>query len=292
MNKYGIFYVYWTKNWEVDISELLQYLSKADEIGFDILELHTNVLENLSEADKQRLKDEAEKKSMHFTFCTSLTEETDISSDDEEVRERGKQFLRDKIETVSEMNGDTLSGLIQGAWNKSVDLSKVDKDAYIERSTSAMKDVIETAEDLDVLCNIEVVNRFEQFMINTCEEALDYVERVDSPNLKIHLDTYHMNIEEDNIRKAIVNAGENLGHFHIGENNRKPPGQGGHIQWDDVVRGLSDIDYSRYIVMEPFLLTGGNVANDVKLSRDLSEGLDLDEEARKGLEFFKRKLEE
>ncbi|KXA92882.1 hypothetical protein AKJ64_01980 [candidate division MSBL1 archaeon SCGC-AAA259E17] len=291
MNKYGIFYAYWTKNWEVDLSKLIQFVSKADKLGFDILEIHADPVKNLPKSERKELRRKAEEKSIDLTFCTGLTKDKDISSEKESVRKRGIKYLKDTIEMVHEMNSDTLSGLIHGAWNISVNVSKVDKESYLDRSVESMREVIGTAEDLDVLCNVEVVNRFEQFILNTGEEALDYQQRVASPNLNIHLDTYHMNIEEDDIRETIVNVGDKLGHLHIGENNRKLPGQGGHIPWDDVARSLKEIDYDRYIVMESFLIPGGNIANDVKLSRDLREGKDLDEEAKKALDFVKEKFE-
>jgi D-psicose/D-tagatose/L-ribulose 3-epimerase len=133
---------------------------------------------------------------------------------------------------------------------------------------------------------MEVVNRFEQFMLNTCEEALEYVDAVGSPNARIMLDTFHMNIEEDFIDDAIVKAGEKLGHLHIGENNRMPPGYG-HIPWTEIGAALRKIDYNRYVVMEPFVMPGGKVGEDIKVFRDLSTNIDLNEEARKALLFMR-----
>ncbi|MGD2165131.1 MAG: sugar phosphate isomerase/epimerase family protein, partial [Anaerolineae bacterium] len=133
---------------------------------------------------------------------------------------------------------------------------------------------------------VEVVNRFEQFLLNTCEEALAYVEAVESPNLKIMLDTFHMNIEEDLIGEAIQRAGSALGHVHVGENNRMPPGYG-HIPWGEVGNALRTIDYQGYVVMEPFVVPGGDVGRDIKVFRDMSVGLDLDAEARKALMFIR-----
>jgi D-psicose/D-tagatose/L-ribulose 3-epimerase len=91
-----------------------------------------------------------------------------------------------------------------------------------------MQEAIKTAEDNNVSFNMEVVNRFEQYLLNTCQEAVDYVEAVGSPNARVMLDTFHMNIEEDFVGDSILQAGELLGHLHIGENNRMPPGYG-HI---------------------------------------------------------------
>jgi D-psicose/D-tagatose/L-ribulose 3-epimerase len=149
-----------------------------------------------------------------------------------------------------------------------------------------MKKAIKAAEGNSVIFNMEVVNRFEQFLLNTCDEALAYVEAVDSPNAMIMLDTFHMNIEEDFLGEAIQKAGDKLGHFHIGENNRMPPGYG-HIPWTEVGAALRKINYQRYVVMEPFLMPGGEVGRDIKVFRDMSVRLNLDDEARKALMFMR-----
>ncbi|HEY54049.1 MAG TPA: sugar phosphate isomerase/epimerase, partial [Caldilineae bacterium] len=89
--------------------------------------------------------------------------------------------------------------------------------------------------------------------------------------------------------EAILKAGDRLGHLHIGENNRMPPGYG-HIPWTEIGAALRQIDYQGFVVMEPFLMPGGQVGSDIKVFRDLSVGLDLDEEARKALQFTRRVL--
>jgi D-psicose/D-tagatose/L-ribulose 3-epimerase len=149
-----------------------------------------------------------------------------------------------------------------------------------------MKEAIKVAEDNQVFFNMEVVNRFEQYLLNTCAEAIDYVEMVGSPNARVMLDTFHMNIEEDFLGDSILRAGDKLGHLHIGENNRMPPGYG-HIPWTELASALRKINYTGYVVMEPFLMPGGQVGRDIKVFRDLSVGLDLDEEARKALLFMR-----
>ena len=64
------------------------------------------------------------------------------------------------------------------------------------------------------------VFRYEGYILNTCEEAIDFVDEIGSSHVKIMLDTFHMNIEEDNIAAAIRKAGKRLGHLHLGEQNR------------------------------------------------------------------------
>lgn len=101
-----------------------------------------------------------------------------------------------------------------------------------------------------------------------------------------------MNIEEDSFSEAIKTAGELLGHFHIGECNRKVPGRG-HMDWDDLIRGLRDIDYRGKIVMEPFVRPGGQVGKDIKIYRDQSGNASeaqMDEMAEEALTFIREKL--
>ena len=152
-----------------------------------------------------------------------------------------------------------------------------------------MKEVMKVAEDCDVIFNVEAVNRFEQFLMNTAAEAVHYVDRVGSDHCRILLDTFHMNIEEDSFAEAIRTAGGKLGHFHIGETNRRPPGRG-RIPWDEVAGALRGIGYTGAVVMEPFLQPGGEVGRDIHVFRDLSKGLDMDEEARRACAFIREKF--
>ena len=182
-----------------------------------------------------------------------------------------------------------MGGIIYSAWPHTLPKGVTDKTPYLERSVQSMKEAIKAAEDNGVIFNMEVVNRFEQFLLNTVDEGLAYVQAVGSANAKVMLDTFHMNIEEDFVAEAILKAGDRLGHLHIGENNRMPPGYG-HIPWTEIGAALRQIDYQGFVVMEPFLMPGGQVGSDIKVFRDLSVGLDLDEEARKALQFTRRVL--
>lgn len=164
-----------------------------------------------------------------------------------------------------------------------------DKRSYVDRSIASMKEAAKLAAGLNVQLNLEVVNRFEQFIMNTSSEAVEFVKRVDSSSVKILLDTFHMNIEEDSIQSAVETAAGYLGHVHIGENNRRPPGHG-HIPWNELASSLKRINYKGYVVMEPFLMPGGQVGRDIRVFRDMSIGVDLDAEAHRAVEFIRAKL--
>jgi D-psicose/D-tagatose/L-ribulose 3-epimerase len=286
MNKIGMYYSYWIDNWEATYSSFVPMVA---DLGFDIFEVNSSRLFEADRQELEKLKHSAEQKHIELTFCTALSKDNDISSENAGIRTGGIEFLKKNLRLVHDMGGSSFSGVIYGAWGQSLDGPLMNKSDYVSRSIESMQEVIKLAEELGIYCNIEVLNRYEQFMINTCQEALDYVYAVDSPNIKIHLDTYHMNIEEDSFEKAIVSAGEKLGHFHVGENNRRLPGKG-HIPWDEVFNALREIEYKGNIVIEPFIQHEGNVAQSIKLWRDIKKDEDLYKEAKKSLTFLKEKL--
>src|SRR4029450_8699010 len=100
------------------------------------------------------------------------------------------------------------------------------------------------------LC-IEPLNRFETDFLNTCDQGLKLIKAVGSKGVKVHLDTFHMNIEEKNQAAAILKAGKRLGHFHACGRDRGTPG-GDHIDWKPIVAALKKIGYKGDVVIESF----------------------------------------
>lgn len=286
MNKIGIYYAYWLHDWDADFHP---FIDKVAVLGFDILEVNAGTVARLSPSARRSLKAHAADRDIILTHCVGLPPKYDIASEDRATREAGIAFLKTMAEAVGEMGGGIVGGILYGAWPGTMPAGETDKQPYVARSVASMKEAIKVAEDNDVILNMEVVNRFEQFIMNTVDEALAYVAAVESPNARILLDTFHMNIEEDSVGEAVQKAGDRLGHVHIGENNRKPPGYG-HIPWVELGAALRQIGYQGHVVMEPFLMPGGEVGRDIKVFRDLSAGLDLDEEARRALRFTRAVL--
>ncbi|MGA2762245.1 MAG: sugar phosphate isomerase/epimerase family protein [Spirochaetia bacterium] len=286
MNKVGIFYAFWCRNWETDF---IPIAIKAKKLGFDILELHSGVVVQMQKAEQDRLVGEAKSHGIELTFVTALSPQHDIASPDHRVRKTGIDNLKEQVRVIKYMGGNGLSGVLYGSWNASLPENESDKRMALERSIASMREVMKAAEDNDVTFNLEVVNRFEQFLINTAEEAVDYVDRVQSTHCKILLDTFHMNIEEDSYLQAITAVGERLGHFHLGQSNRRPP-EAGKIPWDEIIGILCRTGYQGPLVMEPFVMPSGAVGRDVRLYRDLRAGADLDDLAQKACAFVREKL--
>jgi D-psicose/D-tagatose/L-ribulose 3-epimerase len=283
MNKVGIYYAYWTNDWDADFHP---FVEKASNLGFDVLEVNGGTVGSLTSVERKRLKDHANQRGIELSFCIGLPHKYDITSEDKKVREDGVAYLKKMALAIGEMGGGNLGGIIYGSWPLTMPVSVTDKRPAFDRSVNSMREAIKSAEDNNVYFNMEVVNRFEQFLLNTCDEAIEYVEAVGSPNAKVMLDTFHMNIEENFFGEAILKTGDKLGHFHIGENNRMPPGYG-HIPWTEIGAALRKFNYEGYVVMEPFLMPGGEVGRDIKVFRDLSIGMDLDEEAGKAQQFIR-----
>ena len=289
MKRIGITHNYWGTEFTADPDEYCRRISRAAGIGFDLVTVQQDVIFSFSKEDKQKLLHTAEKENVKLNYCGGFAPNMDICSDSAEDRKRGIQLLQNVARLLAEMqDGAEFAGAITGVMRDS--LAGKDKQRCWENCVNSMREAVKAAEDHGVLFSIEVLNRFEHFLINTCDDALRFIEQVDSPNLKMLLDTYHMNIEEDSLGDAILKAGDKLGLLHIGENNRNIPGKG-HIPWDEVVSAVKQMDYQGDTVMEPVVLPGGGVGNLLAIHRDLTGGKDLDNLARQGLEFYKKKLD-
>ena len=285
--KYGIYYAYWEHEWTADY---FKYIDKVAALGYDILEISCGAFKQTYTEDAQlmALRDYAAEKNVILTAGYGPAAAENISSADPEVRRNALNFYKETLRKLHLMDIHVLGGGIYSYWP--VDYSKpIDKAADLDRSIRSMKEIAKIAEEYDIILGCEVLNRFEGYLLNTCEEALAYVDAVGSDHVKVMLDTFHMNIEEDDIPTAIRKAGKNLGHFHIGEKNRRVPGHG-TMDWRAIGQALRDIQYDGNVVMEPFVMPGGTVGSDIKIWRniipDISEER-LDADAAESLRFLK-----
>lgn len=290
MNKLGIFVNFWEKDWNVDYHK---YIDKVADLGFDILEYQAQPLLDIDDARLREIRAYADARGITMTYSLGLDPRYDISSLDENVRAGGVRYLTDIMKKMHVMGGNVISGVSYAGWGAPNCILN-DKRPLVEASVRSMKELTRVAGDLGITYCVETVNRFENALLNTAEEALAYVKAVDSPHIGILLDTYHMNIEEASIGDAIRLVGKNLYAFHTGENNRTPPGMGyGHLDWDEIFKALSEIGFKGQIVSEPFVMMGGEVGRDIKVYRNLlpdtSEAA-LDRAAKGLLDFTRKKL--
>ena len=286
-NTIGIHYGFWQSEWAGDAALFANSAKRAASLGFKALELAAFAFYDMSRQEMDRLKAAREETGIEFSYSISFPLEYDISSPDEKIRNNGVKYVRQILENIGYMGGKSLGGITYGAWHGKISDTK---QAHWGRSVESVRDIIQVAEDLGITYCFETVNRFENFLINDHHEAIRFAKEVGSPNAKVLLDTFHMNIEEDSMEDAILETGDLLGYFHVGENNRKPPGSGTMLDWDKIFAALIKSGYNGWIVMEPFVMPGGQVGDDIGVYREIMPHLDLDTEAQKALNFVHTQL--
>ena len=105
------------------------------------------------------------------------------------------------------------------------------------------------AEQVGVVIALEPLNRYENHMINTLADAQALCEQIGSRHLGIAADTYHMNIEEADPPKALIEAGPSIQHVQLSDSNRLEPGAG-HIDWPVILDALWAIGYDKELAYE------------------------------------------
>ena len=285
--KFGTLYSFWGNNWDCDYFETAK---KVSGLGFDILEIGAGHLLEMSDGDILKLRDLTKELGLTITSNIGPAKDKDVASADPMIRRAGILFLADIMKAMNRLESKALVGVQYTYWPN--DFSDLDKAAIWTRGVQSVKELAVIAGDFDIQMCLEVVNRFETHILNTAAEALAFCSEVDHKNVCILLDTFHMNIEEDNIADAIRSVGDRLGHLHVGEGNRKLPGEGS-LPWEEIGKALREINFDKGVVMEPFYYQGGQIGGDIKVWRDLSEGASFEEMNARitgSLEFLRGKF--
>jgi D-psicose/D-tagatose/L-ribulose 3-epimerase len=222
---------------------------------------------------------------MRASCGTGLGPDTDITHPDPQVQAAGIDHLKACIQGAARLGSPVLGGVTYAPWAV---FPQDSWEARRETCIRSLKEVVPFARDYNVVICMEVLNRFEGYLINTASQGIAIIEEVGSPNLKLHLDTFHLNIEADQIDAEIRAAGAHLGHFHCVASNRKPPGEG-HIPWPAVRQALEDIGYQGYLVAEIFVNPAGEVGQGLYIWRELAP--DLDGAAKQTAEFLRKAFE-
>ncbi len=288
MMKIGTHYAYWNNMWAADYIALCH---RAKKCGLDVLEVGAGDLVNMSDAELAELSTTAKELGLEISANLGPPKDKDISNADPAIREAGVKFLCDILDQMVKIDCKILIGACYNCWP--FDFVDIDKEALLDRAVEGMKIVGDHADKLGLTIALEILNRFESCMINTLDEGIEFCERVGKKSVKLLLDTFHMNIEEvEDIPTVLRRGGDWVAHVHVGEANRMLPGQG-HLDWAEIGRALRDIGYDAKVVMEPFLLTGGEVGPAIKVWRDLSAGADgekMDEMMTKAVKFLRANL--
>jgi D-psicose/D-tagatose/L-ribulose 3-epimerase len=185
---------------------------------------------------------------LQIAVTMGLPLNADVSNDEPDVVKAGESMLADAVKAVRDIGGTKLGGILYSAHTK---YSRMPTDRGRKNSIGAIARTSDIARAAGVDLVLEIVNRFETNLLNTTAQGLDFIRATGSDHVTLHLDTFHMNIEEANPAAAIRLAGDKIGYFHIGESNRGYLGDG-VIDFERIFDALLDIGYERDITFESF----------------------------------------
>ncbi len=277
--KLGIHAYAWCSQWT---NGTLHLIDKVKKLELDFIEIPLMCLESF---DADAIKVRLESVGLDAVTSTVLLDETDITSEDPDIRAKGIDYLKACVEATHNIGASSFSGVI---YSQHVKLLPRRPDYRLwEYSADCLRGVAQYALDLGVIIGLEPVNRYESCLINTCEQALQLKEMIGFENVKVHLDTYHMNIEEKSYYYATKLAGKDLIHYHLCENDRGIPGTG-LVDWDGIFRALAEINYHGNAALESFVDCTDNM--NTWVWRQLA--LDGDTLLREGVAFIRKKQKE
>ena len=253
--KFGICYCYWNKNWEGE--DYPVFIERARRCGFDGLEIFYGRLFEMGQKEADEIVAACKANDVEMYISGGYGRDMDVSELDEDVRKHAVAKSIELCKAMNRIGAHNFSGINYGAWCAFDNANN--KPKMFEQSAKSLKEIGKVAQDLDISWNMEVINRFENCLLNTAVEGRKLADMVDMPSVNILLDTFHGMIEEDDMCEAIRTAGDKLGHYHMGTNNRRPPAPC-ILPWQDICNTLSEIGYDRCISFEPLVHTGGTVA--------------------------------
>jgi D-psicose/D-tagatose/L-ribulose 3-epimerase len=263
----------------------LGLMDKVKQMGFDSFEFG---LEDPSHVDPAKLKAKAEQTGLKLVICGAYGPDRDLTHDDASVRENSLNYITKAIEICAKSGTPVLAGPCYSAVGKRRHVSPDQKKKEWDLAVTGVKEAAKRAKDHGVLLGIEPLNRFETDLINTAEQCKRLCDDIGDKTVGLHLDTFHMNIEEKNSADAIRLAGDRLYHFHACENDRGAPGSGVNIDWDNVAKALKDVGYSRQAVIESFTPKTKSIAAAAAIWRQFEPSQDA--LAGNGLAYLRKIL--
>jgi D-psicose/D-tagatose/L-ribulose 3-epimerase len=268
----------WAGDWTPEGAE--KVIGGAAEAGLDFVEIPLLRPESMDVSGTRALLDR------HGIGCTcslGLPEAAHLPF----APEKAESFLKGAVDVTAGLGSPVLCGVLYAHLGTLTGRPPTEKE--LGAIARVLKTVARHAAEKRVSLGLEPVNRYETYLVNLAEQAGAMLDRIGEPNVFVHLDTYHMNIEEKGFYDPIVATGARMQYIHLSESDRGTPGTG-NVHWDEVFRGLGAIDYDGYLVMESFAAINEDLAGATALWRDVVG--DPEALVRDGLAFLRTKAAE
>ena len=233
---------------------LAEFAPRIRGWGFDVIELP---IENLDDWNSARTRELLQGLGLEATTCLVMPPGRDLVADDPGQVAETQTYLRGCLDLAARIGASVVAGPAYSAVGRTWQMSPDERRRTVDRLVNALRPVVAYAENTGVALGIEPLNRYETSLINTVSQALEIVERLDSPACGVALDTFHMNIEEKDPAAAIRAARGRIAHVQVCGTDRGAPGSD-HMDWAGTLTALDEARYHGPLCIESF--SAGNVA--------------------------------
>ncbi|OOO27563.1 sugar phosphate isomerase/epimerase [Agrobacterium sp. YIC 4121] len=275
MKGFGVHAMMWSLKW--DNENARRSIAAAADYGQDFIEIP---LIDIPAVDAKHTRALLEKYGLR-AVCSLVLPEPAWAS----VRpDAAIDHLNAALDKAAEMGAEALTGVTYGGTNERTGFPPTQGE--YDNLTRALSRAVGHAKTLGLQFGIETVNRYENHLLNSAEQAVALVERIGADNVFIHLDTFHMNMEEKGIANGIIAARNHLKYMHMSESDRGTPGCG-NVAWDEVFSALAAIGFKGVLTLESFAAMPREMAGAISTWRPVAPS--ADEVLDKGLAFLRDK---
>ncbi|MEM9317963.1 MAG: sugar phosphate isomerase/epimerase [Pseudomonadota bacterium] len=275
MKGFGVHTSMWTMSW--DTVGAARAIAAAKASGMDFIEIALLDPESTNASLGRALLEEAE---LPAICSLGLPEPVWASKNPKGAVD----FLTVAIEKAAGLGASALTGVTYGGIGERSGLPPTEKE--LDNVATALTQAAQIARRYGLGFGIEPVNRYESHLINTAEQGVAMIERIGAENVFLHLDTYHMNVEERGAGNGIIAGRDHLRYIHLSESNRGTPGCG-TCDWDEIFAALSAIGFDGGLAMESFINMPPEIANGLSVWRPVADS--AQQVIAQGLPFLRGK---
>ncbi len=275
MEGFGIHSSIWTMDWTPAAAEYA--VGEAARYKFDFVEI---AVLNPRRIDAPHTRKLLESSGLRAVGSLGLPEGCWLSKD----TDKGVAFLKAALDCVAAMGAEALSGVVYGGIGERTGVPPTQ--AEYDNIARGLAEAAAYADRLGLQLGIEPVNRYESHLLNTGWQGVAMIEKVGAANMFLHLDTYHMNIEEKGAGNGIIAGREHLRYIHLSESDRGTPGAG-TCDWDEIFSTLKAVGFKGGLAMESFINMPPELAYGLAVWRPVAGS--REEVIEEGLPFLRGK---
>ena len=271
--RFGMHSSLWTARWTPDAVEAL--VPEAARHGLEVIEIALLAPETIDIEHSRKI---LRAHGIEPTCSLGLPREVTAPLHPD----KAEAFLLRALEVAHALGSSTLSGVTYATIGYTSGMPPTEQE-YVNIA-QALRPVARRAAELGMTLGLEPCNRYETHLLNTAAQTVRLIERIREPNVMIHLDTYHMNIEEKGFAHGIRTAGEHLRYIHLSESDRGVPGTG-TVDWDAIFAALADTGFDGDMVIESFVTLPPEIARALSVWRPVADS--AGQVLREGVPFLR-----